>query len=205
MQPDDQQSPQQPLSSPEQAGGPTVTLSPEESQPIEGAPDTDDAMASEQSSTPAFEPIRWQASEYTHREKDHLWFIVFILVAIGLTAFAFFIIKSKTFTALVPVMAAALFVYTRRPPRVLDYALSQKGLYINDQLFPFGLFKSFAILQDVEQHSVVLVPVQRFKPALVVNFPEEVGEVLVDSLAARLPMQEMHPDVVDRIIKKLHL
>lgn len=207
MQPDDQQSYQASPTTPGQ--GPVVTLSPDVEQPVVVPPlEAGDAPASE-ASTPAgpgqTEPVRWQASEYVHREKDHVWFVVFVLVAIALTAVAVFVIKSLTFAILVPVMAAALFLYTRRPPRVLDYTLGRHGLYINDQLFPFGDFKSFALLRGFDQYSIMLVPVKRFKPAISINFPEEAGEAIVDMLAARLPMREMQPDVVDRIIQKLHL
>lgn len=205
MQPDDQQPYEVPPATLEQ--GPVVTLSPDIDQPAVVAPPTTGGANSEQAqaSMGTAEPVRWQASEYIHREKDHVWFVLFILAAVGLTAAAIFIIKSFTFSILVPVMAVALFVYTRRPPRMLDYTLGRHGLYINDQLFPFTDFKSFALMRGLEQYSIMLVPIKRFKPAVTINFPEEVGEAIVDMLAARLPMREVQPDLVDRIIQKLHL
>ena len=199
MQPDDQQPYQTPSSSTDQ-DGPIVTLSPEVDQevPLAGDPQAEAVPVST-------EPIRWQASEYIHREKDHIWFVLFMVVTLGLIAVAVFLIKSLTFAILIPVMAAALVIYTRRPPRTLDYTLSRHGLYIDDQLFPFGEFKSFALLHGLEQYSIMLVPVKRFKPAVTITFPESVGEAIVDMLAARMPMREVQPDVVDRIIRKLHL
>lgn len=208
MQPDDQQPQQVPPATPEQVNHPVVTLSPEENQAPEAAPP---ATEQSQGEAPASEgaassePIRWQASEYIHREKDHIWFALFILATIALTGVAIFLIKSWSFAVLVPIMAAALFIYTRRPPRILDYTLSRHGLYINDQLFPFGEFKSFALMHGMDQYSIMLIPTKRFKPAITINFPEEAGEAIVDMLAPRLPMREVQPDVVDRIIRKLHL
>ena len=151
------------------------------------------------------EPVRWQATEYIHREKDHLWFVLFGLVTIVFIVVAIFVMKSLTFAILVPVMAVALFIYTRRPPRVLNYALGRHGLYINDQLFPYSSFKAFALVHGMEQYTILLVPIKRFKPGVSINFPEEAGEVIVDTLAARLPMREAEPDLVDRLIHKLHL
>lgn len=199
MQPDDQQSYQDTPVDTER--GPVVTLSPDENV----SPEANTQMADTTDSAVGSEPVRWQASEYIHREKDHIWFVLFILVTIGLIAAAIFLIKSLTFAVLIPVMAAALFIYTRRPPRVLDYTLSRHGLYINDQLFAFSEFKSFALIHGLEQYSIMLIPVRRFKPSVTINFPEEVGEAIVDTLAARLPMREIQPDLVDRIIRKLHL
>ena len=204
MQPDDKRPYREPSSQPEQAARPVVTLTPEEHQPVEAAPIAT-ANVAEPEGVPVTEPIRWQATEYAHRDRDQMWFVVFFLTTIGLIAAAIFIIKSPTFAILVPVMAAALFIYTRHPPRMLDYTLSRHGLHINDQLFAFGEFKSFALLQGIDHHSIMLIPTKRFKPAVTINFPEEVGEIIVDMLAARLPMRELQPDLVDQIIRKLHL
>ena len=201
MQSDDQQPYQAPSSTPEQ-GGPVVTLSPEVGQPVDMPSPTN---AAPDSTAGESEPIRWQATEYIHREKDHIWFVVFVIATLVLIGAAIFLIKSLTFAILVPVMAAALFIYTRRPPRILDYTLSRHGLYINDQLFAFGEFKAFALLHGLDQYSIMMVPTKRFKPAITINFPEEVGEAIVDMLAARMPMREVEPDIVDRIIRRLHL
>jgi hypothetical protein len=178
--------------------GPVVSLS----QGSDQVASTVDESPEGQSGT---DPIHWQASEYVHREKNLSWFALFIVVAIILVAVAIFLIKSWSFAILIPVMAAALVVYTRHPPRMLDYSLGRHGLHINDRLFPFGDFKSFALIHGLEQYSIMLVPVKRFKPAVTINFPNEMGEAIVDMLAARLPMRELQPDLIDRIIHKLHL
>jgi len=204
MQPDEQETYPEPVVDSEQMNSPVVTLSPDANQANETTPSLGvDAVTADEMSVA--EPIRWQASEYIHREKDRMWFIVFLLVTIGFIVAAIFLIKSPTFAILVPVMAAALFIYARHPPRMLDYTLSRHGLYINDLLFPFGDFKSFALMHGLEQYSIMLIPTKRFKPAVTINFPGEAGEAIVDMLAARLPMREIQPDLVDTIIKKLHL
>lgn len=197
MNPDEQPQNDPSLAEPDQAGGPVISLSPEGGQAQAEAPTGATASVGE--------PVRWQAPEYVQREKTPGWFLLFILATIGLIAIAIFLIESITFAILIPVMAAALFVYTRRPPRILDYTLSRHGLYINDQLFAFGEFKSFALVHGLDGYSIMLVPTKRFKPAVTINFPESVGEAIVDMLSARLPMREVEPDIVDRIIRKLRL
>lgn len=149
--------------------------------------------------------VRWKATEYIHREKNPIWYVLFVLIAVGLTTFAIFVMKEITFAILVPVMSVALFMYTRRPPRILEYTLSRQGLHVNDHLYSFAEFKSFGVVHDEEEYSVVLVPVKRFKPALTVYFPEESGEAIVDMLGARLPMRELHLDLADRVIRKLRI
>lgn len=151
------------------------------------------------------EPVRWQATEYIHRHKGTLWFVVFGVVVALLMVAAIFLMQSVTFAILIPVMAAALIVYAYRPPRVLDYTLSRKGLHVNDRLYTFAEFKGFGVIHDDDEYSVMLIPTKRFRPGVYVYFPEEAGEAIVDMLAVRLPMQELHMDFVDKLIRKLRI
>jgi hypothetical protein len=149
--------------------------------------------------------IRWEAPEYAHHERSVGWYIIFGVATLVLAVAAILIIKSITFAILVPVMAVALFVYTQHAPEVLRYTLSRKGLHINDKLFTYSQFKSFGIVDHNGMHSAVLVPRKRFQLGQTVYFPTEVGEQLVDMLAARLPMKELQPDALDRLLARLHL
>jgi hypothetical protein len=197
---------------------PVVTLAPEPtvvvSTPQPVAPQVSEVVPSEQlqkeasqpaASVPEMEPIRWQANEYIHHEKNTMWFVVFAVAVLVLMAIAIFLMQSITFAILVPVMAAALLVYTHRPPRVLEYTLSRQGIHVNDHLYSFGEFKSFGVIRDGEEYSVMLIPTKRFKQGVTIYFPEESGEAIVDMLGARLPMQELHLDIVDKIIRKLRI
>jgi hypothetical protein len=51
----------------------------------------------------------------------------------------------------------------------------------------------------------MLLPTKRFKPGVSVYFPEEAGEAIVDMLGARLPMQEFHLDIIDKLVRKLRI
>lgn len=154
-----------------------------------------------------FEPVHWSASEYIHNEKDGLWYIIFGLVVIALIAFDVFILKSYyTFSVLVVVMAASLIIFSRRPPRMIDYTLSiNQGLYISDRLYHFNDFKAFGLIKDGNQNSIMLIPNKRFNPGVSVYFPEDVGEKIVDILGARLPMENLKLDMIDILVRKLRL
>ena len=186
---------------------PIVTLQPDEPLVAEPQPVQEQRAPQPTQQLPesATEPIYWQATEYIQRDKSPLWFVLFSLVFVVIMAISIFVIRSITFDILVPVMAISLLVYAHRPARVLNYTLSHQGLHINDTLYPFAEFKSFGVIKDDDEYSVLLVPAKRFKPGVSVYFPEEVGEALVDTLGARLPMQDLSLDFVDRIIRKLRI
>jgi hypothetical protein len=156
--------------------------------------------------TPDNPPITWTAQEYIHIDKGPWWFIIFGLVVLGFIALDVFLLKSWTLSLLVVVMAVAVIVYVRRPPRSLTYALSpQQGLYVGEQLYSFDQFKAFGLIKDGEHHSIMLIPRKRFSPGVSVFFPEEAGERIVDILGQRLPMETLKLDVVDVIVRKLRL
>lgn len=152
------------------------------------------------------EPVHWTASEYVHGEKNWIWFTLFAVVVILLIALDLIFIQSYTFSALVVVMATAVLVYSNRSPKEVSYTLSvDQGLYIGERLYHFSDFKSFGLIQDHEQHSIMLIPIKRFAPGVSVYFPDEVGERIVDILGARLPMENLKLDMIDVIVRKLHL
>jgi len=150
--------------------------------------------------------VTWNAQEYIHLDKTPVWYILFFIVVIGLVAVDVFLLKSWTFSVLVIVMAVALIVYSRRPPRTIVYGLSSlQGLYIGERLYHFDDFKSFGIIQDGEHNSIMLIPIKRFSPGVSVYFPEESGEQIVDILGQRLPMEELKLDIIDTVVRKLRL
>jgi len=223
MQPEDQKDDfRQPQAANYFSPAPVDTAAPTDSAPpVEVAPQVEAPAAPDEEVTddappattepqlrpplPVQEPVQWQASEYLHHEKNPLWYIGFGVVVIALTVAAIFLIQSWTFAILIPVMAAALIAYSHRPPRVMDYVLSGKGLYINDTLHPFAEFKGFGVIHEETEYSVVFIPVRRFRPSLTVYFPEDKGEAIVDLLGVRLPMQPLKLDAFDKIVRYLGL
>jgi hypothetical protein len=175
-------------------------------QPAPEAPEQSFTNAPVAEDIPANPPITWTAQEYIHIDKSAGWFILFALVVLALVAIDIFFLKSWTFSALVVVMAVAIIIYIRRPPRTLTYALSPaQGLYIGERLYHFDEFRAFGLIKDGDNHSIMLIPRKRFSPGVSVFFPEEAGERIVDILGQRLPMDELKLDIVDLVVRKLRL
>ena len=179
-----------------------ATESPAQESPDQ--PDTTDDMTAD--GLPDDEIlIRWQALEYMQHQHEPIWYIGFGATVLILIAVAIFVFKSPTFAVLVPVMAVALALYVRRPPATIDYTVSRKGIHVNDRLYTFDQFKSFSVVRQETTNHVVLIPRKRFQLGQNIYFPTEIGEKLVDMLAARLPMKETSPDIIDKLLAKLRL
>jgi hypothetical protein len=149
--------------------------------------------------------ISWEASESIHHEKDALWFVGVLAISALLCVLSIFVLKSWSFTLLIVVMAVALIVFAKRPPRVMQYKLSEQGIEVNERFHPFTEFRAFGIVQDGPFHYITLLPIKRFMPAMDVYFPEEYGEDIVDLLGSKIPMQTIKPDMLDAVTKRLRL
>lgn len=170
--------------------------------PVGGDSDTV-ASPSDSSDVVETEPISWDASEYIHHQKDIIWFIGLIVIAVVLISLSVFLVRSWTFTALLIVMVVAVVVFALRPPRTLHYRITSQGLEINDKSYSFHDFKAFGVLQDGPLYSVVLIPVKRFMPSVNIYFPQEFGEDIVDRFGDFIPMEPIHLDLIDSLVRRL--
>jgi hypothetical protein len=152
---------------------------------------------------PVAESIAWEASEYVHRSKDVVWIIVFILVSLGFLGVALWF-RAWTFAALVVVMAVAMGFFAFRQPRVLKYSLTPQGLKIGEKHYDYQEFKAFGVKTEDAFYSVMLLPVKRFMPAITIYFAEADGEKIVDILGQYLPMENLKPDFIDNLMRRLH-
>ncbi len=170
----------------------------------ESAGNVDESEQFENQETDLDQPVSWTAHEFIHQEKGAGWFMLFIVVCLAFAGFSVWM-QAWSFTALIAVIAFIVIVYLRRPPRELTYSLSNDGLTIDGKIYKYDSFKSFGVVEDGDQFSIMLIPTQRFQQALTVYFPEEVGEDIVDILGERMPMKDLKLDAVDRLVRMLRL
>ncbi len=103
------------------------------------------------------------------------------------------------------VSALTLLILAVRPARKISYTLTDKGFTEGDKFYAFSEFKSFGILQDDVHFAIVLTPRKRLSPAVTIYFPENKGEGIVDMFGAKLPMEPVELDLLDKIVKRLRI
>lgn len=169
------------------------------------SPETQEFKPSPSDGIDLTEPIAWNAPEGVRVQRGAVWYVLFAIVLAGLMALAILVFQNWTFAILLPIMAVALFVLSNKNPQIINYAISPKGIYIADTLHDFSEFRAFGLLHENDQHSILLLPVKRFSPGLTIYFSEAEGEKIVDMLGARLPMQEIKPDALEKFIRLIKL
>ncbi len=150
------------------------------------------------------EIVQWEAEEYIRRDKNVGWYFGLAGVGIALVALSIWL-RWWSFTGLIVVSIITLISYSLRPPRKINYKISRQGLSEGEKIYRFEDFKSFGILQDDTNFAIVMTPRKRFLPAVTVYFPKEKGEKIVDMFGARLPMETVKLDIVDKIVRKLRI
>lgn len=148
--------------------------------------------------------ITWEAEEYIVRDKTTWWYVGLVAVGLVLGAIAV-LLQWWSFLVVIVLSVVSLIIYALRPPRVLRYSLSNKGISEGDHLYEYSEFKSFGILQENGHFAIVLTPTKRFSPRMMVYFPQAQGEEIVDAFGGRLPMEEVKLDVLDKLIKFLRI
>ena len=148
--------------------------------------------------------ITWEAEEYIVRDKTTWWYVGLVAVGLVLAGISV-LLQWWSFLIVVVLSVVALMIYAMRPPRMLHYSLTNKGLSEGDKFYDYNDFKSFGLLQEDGHFSIVLTPRKRFSARVTVYFPGAQGEKIVDAFGARLPMEEVKLDLLDKMIKFLRI
>jgi hypothetical protein len=174
-------------------------ITPVDDEPLELADLTPEELEYLRDTEVAFS---WQASEYVHHEKGALWYLVLgggLVVAILILALLQYWLTVAAFV----VMGAAVFIYARKPPRVLMYELTPKGITIDGRHHAYSEFRSFGVIPDESWHTIDLEPVKRLNPRLSVLFDEQDYDDIVAHLELHLPRVDREPDMVERLTRML--
>ena len=148
--------------------------------------------------------IEWEAQEYITHDKNAGWYIGLAIVGIALVALSIWL-RWWTFMILVILCVISLLLYVVRPPRKIKYSITQKGLVEGNRTYNFEDYRAFGILQDDTNFAIAMMPRKRFSSVVTVYFPKEKGEDIVDEFGARLPMEPVKLDLIDRIVRRLRI
>ncbi|MGH7236958.1 MAG: hypothetical protein ACREGF_00290 [Candidatus Saccharimonadales bacterium] len=149
------------------------------------------------------EAISWSASEFIAHQKSPVWYIGLGAAAIALAALTYLITRDKISTGVIPVVAVMFGAFAVRKPRVMNYKLDGRGLYIGEKFYGYGTFKSYSAVSEGVFASILLMPLKRFVPPLSLYFaPEDEAKILA-VLQDRLPTEVHQADNIDRLMRRI--
>lgn len=150
-------------------------------------------------------PINWQV-DHEIKQYSSTWYVGLGGVFLGMMFLAVLLMKSWSFASLLVAVLVSVIFYIKKPIGSTRYSLSGSELFIDDNRYELNSFKAFGLIKNQNGlHNLVLLPTKRFMPALTLDLPESEGEKVVDFFGARLPMQKLELNFIDKIVQKIGL
>ncbi|MEZ4103822.1 MAG: hypothetical protein R3B60_00885 [Candidatus Paceibacterota bacterium] len=128
-------------------------------------------METDQTEKKVSRSIAWEAPEYEYKKKGGDWYFSFALIIIALVVAAL-LFENTLLALLIIVSGLVLTVLAIRKPSIVPYAVTVRGIKVEDQLHPYSTLKSFYIDEDDPKGPHLLVLTKRhFAPIMVIPLP----------------------------------
>jgi hypothetical protein len=146
--------------------------------------------------------ISWNAPAHFYVEKkpDWYWAVGIITLSIAIVCFIFEQIIPGIFTI---VAAMALVLHAAKPPRNIYCEVNDRGLVVDDTLYPFLSLESFWIPHDEVPPKLILKSTKPFMPFLIIFIeevdPEDVREVMLKYIAETEHREPLLKHILERL------
>lgn len=149
----------------------------------------------------AIQPIRWEAEEHQHIDKGSDWYWALGIISV-VGAVVAIIFGNILFAIVILLSAVLMAVVSLRGPAVVEFAVTARGIRVDDELHPYSTLASFYIDEEDPRGPILLVRTQHtFRPLLVVPLPPEIVEEIDDVLAERLPEEHLEESLAHRLLE----
>lgn len=145
--------------------------------------------------------VSFEAYEHTHAEKGADWFWVLGIITLALTVAAV-LLNNVLLAVLVLVTGVVIGIAATRPLRLIPYAITTRGIRIEDVIYPYSTLEAFFIDEENHNGPQLLVRSKKlFMPLLVVPLPEEYVDDIEELVAARLPEEHMEEPLAHKLLE----
>lgn len=147
--------------------------------------------------------ITWEAFEHPHVEKKSDWY--WALGIISFVGAAIAVVFDNILFAIVIVLSAVLMaVVSMRKPSIVPYAITPRGMRVDDELYPYATLESFCIDEEAPSGpQLILKSSGMLRPLMVIPLPPEAIEEVDTILAERLPEEHLEESLAHRLLEFL--
>ena len=150
---------------------------------------------------PAARAITWEAPEHHHVEKGNDWFFALAIVILALVIVAV-LFNNVLFALLIGVAGGALAVSAAKGPSIVPYAVSVRGIRVEDELHPFSTLDSYHIDEDDPRGPQLLVKSgKKLMPLIVMPIPADHIDDIEDILRERLAEEELEEPFLVKVLE----
>lgn len=149
------------------------------------------------------ETFAWSAAEYVRHEKHGMWYGLYVLGTMLVTALVYFTTKDILSSIIVFVAILGLILFASRKPSVQEYAIDGDMLKVGNKTYYLHDFKAFSVIKEGQVAEVMLRPLKRLFPMVSVYVGPDQLDTLADYLADFLPFEPHVPDAVDSLLRRI--
>jgi hypothetical protein len=147
--------------------------------------------------------VTWTASEFVSHDKNAGWYMLVIVGSAAIAALVYLITRDVISPIVIVILGISFAAFGARKPRVLEYAIDNTGVHVGSKTYPYGLFKTFSVIEEDAVRSILLMPMQRFNLPISVYYDPADEEKIVEALGAHLPHQDRKPTPIDNFMRKI--
>jgi hypothetical protein len=148
--------------------------------------------------------IEWGAHEHEHQEKTPDWYWALGLVA--LVGFIGSLLLGNVLLAIVILLGGLVMgLYATLHPHYAEFALTHRGVIIEEKLYPYQTLDSFWIDDIVPEKPKLLIKSQKIMmPLMVLPIPDDIDpEIIHRYLLQYLQEEENNEPIAHRLIEAL--
>lgn len=144
--------------------------------------------------------IEWQAYDRAPQRNgpDWYWAVGIIALSVMVTSI---VLNNILFAVLVVIATVVLFLRTLQKPRLIAYALTNRGLWSNKEFQPFTSLESFWV--EEQEPKLILKAKGLTTPLFVIPLENTDPQAARDFLGEYLPEVEQHEPLSKRIMEYL--
>lgn len=152
---------------------------------------------------PKNSPVRWSAPEFDASVGSRAPLLL-IVVFLGVIVYA--LVENSPIMAITFVLLGTVtFLHSRKPPRVLDCAITEDGVVVGKDFYSFDNIASFWIIYEPEEQSLFL----KTKGSLVSSVRVPLGDTspndLRETLLRNVREVKYEPTIIDTLSRFLHI
>lgn len=147
----------------------------------------------------------WETPEFDFKEKSKQWYWIVGVAGIAIIILAI-ILKNYLFAFFALVGIVLMFLLSNREPMTVGVEVSEQGIKIHDEMFPYERLHAFWIRYNRNQEPILLLlSEKRITPLLSVRINDRQIQPaeLRAFLSEFIPEQEMQESVTNRVIDRI--
>jgi hypothetical protein len=145
--------------------------------------------------------ISWEAPEHHHVEKGNDWFFALAIVIASFVVVAI-LFNNVLFALLIGLAGGALAVSAAKRPSIIPYAVSVRGVKIEDQVYPFSALESYRIDEEDPRGPQLLIKAKKkLMPLIILPIPPDHIDDIDDLLKGKLAEENLEESLFVKILE----